>query len=76
MLRDEQPSSEQILILKKMTPEKRWQAAHDLYWTARRHKREFLRSLHPEWSESVLDSEVRRIFSCPNLISSSCSYGR
>ena len=68
MLPDEQPTREQILILKRMTPERRWQAAHDLYWTARRHKREFLRSTHPDWSEFDLDREVRRIFTCPNLI--------
>jgi len=68
MLPDEQPSPEQMAIFRRMTPEQRWQVAHELYWTARRHKREFLRGRHPERSESELDREVRRIFLCPNLI--------
>lgn len=67
MLPDERPSREQIRILRKMTPESRWQAAYNLYWTARRHKRAFLRRQHPEWSEPELEREVRRIFTCPNL---------
>ncbi len=32
MLLDEQSSSEQIAIFRKMTPEQRWRAAHQLYW--------------------------------------------
>jgi len=62
MLPDEQASPEQIAIFKAMTPEQRWQAAHDFYWTIRRHKAAFLRSQHPDWSEEQVQQEVRNIF--------------
>ena len=62
MLPDEQPSAKQIEILRKMSPERRWRAAHQLYWTVRRHKTAFLRGQHPDWSEERLKDEVRRIF--------------
>jgi len=62
MLADEQASPEQIEALRRMTPEQRWQAAHRLYWTMRRHKAAFLRSQHPEWPEERIEQEVRRIF--------------
>jgi hypothetical protein len=60
---DEETSPEQIAVLRRMSPEQRWRAAHQLYWTMRRHKVAFLRSLHPDWSESEVEAEVRRIFS-------------
>lgn len=60
---DEQPSSEQIALFRRMTPELRWRAAHRLYWTMRRHKAAFLRSLHPDWPELRIQKEVREIFS-------------
>jgi hypothetical protein len=63
MLPDEQPSPQQIEVLRRMTPEQRWQAAHRLYWTARRHKAAFLQSLHPDWPEQEVQDEVRRLFS-------------
>jgi hypothetical protein len=62
MLPDEQPTPKQIEILRKMTPEQRWHAAHRLYWTVRRHKTAFLRCQHPDWPEDKLKDEVRRIF--------------
>jgi hypothetical protein len=62
MLADEQTSSEQFAILRRMTPEQRWRAAHRLYWTCRRHKAAFIRSQHPEWAEQRVEDEVRRIF--------------
>jgi hypothetical protein len=62
MLADEGPSPEQIEILRRMTPEQRWDAARRLYWTCRRHKAAFLRSLHPEWPEERVNAEVGRIF--------------
>ena len=40
-------SPEQMAILRGMTPEQRWNAAHQLYWTMRRHKAAFLQSQHP-----------------------------
>lgn len=63
MLPDEQTGPDQIAVLRRMTPEQRWEAAHQLYWTMRRHKTAYLRSLHPEWSEERLADEVRRNFS-------------
>jgi hypothetical protein len=62
MLPDEQASPEQIAVLRRMTPEQRWQAAQRLYWTMRRHKAAFIRSQHPEWAESRVAAEVRELF--------------
>ena len=62
MLPDEQASPEQIKALRRLTPDQRWRAAHQLYWTARRHKAGFIRSQHPEWSDDRVQEEVRRIF--------------
>jgi hypothetical protein len=62
-LPDEQTSPEQIAIFRRMSPEQRWRAANQLYWTMRRHKAAFVRSQHPEWSEERVAAEVREIFS-------------
>jgi hypothetical protein len=62
MLPDEQPSAEQVAVLRRMTPEDRWKAARRLYWTCRRHKAAFLRSQHPDWPEQQVEHEVRRFF--------------
>lgn len=59
---DDAPSPEQIETLRRMTPEQRYRASRELYWTLRRHKAAFLRSLHPDWSEERVEAEVRRIF--------------
>lgn len=62
-LAQEEPSPEQIALLRRMTPVERWNAAHRLYWTMRRHKAAFLQSQHPDWTKQQVASEVRRIFS-------------
>ena len=62
-LAQEESSPEQIAILRRMTPGQRWDAAHRLYWTMRRHKVAFLQSQHPDWTEQQVAGEVRRIFS-------------
>jgi hypothetical protein len=62
MLPDEEPSAEQIAILRRMTPEQRWDTARRLYWTCRHHKAAYLRSLHPDWAEQQVEAEVGRIF--------------
>ena len=62
MLPDERASPEQIEILRRMTPDQRWQAARRLYWTVRRHKTAFLQSQHSDWSTAQVEAEVRRIF--------------
>ena len=58
----EEPSPQQVEILRRMTPAQRWEAAHNLYWTMRRHKVAFLQSQHPDWTEQQVSDEVRRIF--------------
>jgi len=60
---EEQPCPEQIEVLRRMTPDQRWRAAQQLYWTMRRHKAAFLRSQHPDWSETMVEAKVRDIFS-------------
>ncbi|MBE0539992.1 MAG: hypothetical protein IH623_01210 [Verrucomicrobia bacterium] len=62
-LAQEESSPQQIAMLRRMTPGQRWDAAHRLYWTMRRHKAAFLQSQHPEWTEQQVADEVRRIFS-------------
>jgi hypothetical protein len=62
MLPDEQPSPEQIAIYRRMTPEQRYQAGRDLYWSARRMKAAFLQSQHPDWTEDQVQNEVSQIF--------------
>jgi hypothetical protein len=64
VLPDEEPCPEQIAIFKAMSPEQRWRAARRLYWTVRRHKAAFLRSIHPDWSDQKIEQEVRNIFLC------------
>lgn len=63
MLPDERTSPEQIAVLRRMTPDQRWQAAYRLYWTMRRHKAAFLRHRHPDWPEPQIAAAVRQIFS-------------
>ena len=62
MLPDEQATPEQLALFKAMTPEQRWHAARQLYWTVRKHKEAFLRSQHPDWTDEQLKKEVRDIF--------------
>ena len=61
-MKDDRPDPDQIEVLRRMTPEQRWRAARQLYWTLRRHKAAFLHELHPEWSEEQVERETRRIF--------------
>jgi hypothetical protein len=63
MQTDEKPDPRQSELLRRMTPEQRWQAARRLYWTMRRHKTAFIRSQHPDWPESAVEAQVREIFS-------------
>ena len=63
MLTDEQPGGEQIKVLRGMTGEERLAAAERLYWSARKLKAAGVRSQHPEWPETRVQADVRRIFS-------------
>jgi len=56
------PSVEQIDLMRRLTPEERYRASRDLYWTLRRHKAAFLRACHPDWDGTRIEAEVRRIF--------------
>jgi hypothetical protein len=62
MLPDEQPSAEQIAVLRAMPGEKRLRIAEQLYLAARRLKAAGLRSQHPEWTAEQVNEEVRQIF--------------
>jgi hypothetical protein len=63
MLTDEQPGGEQLKVLRAMTGEERLEAAERLYWSARKMKVAGLRSQHPDWPETRVQADVRRIFS-------------
>jgi hypothetical protein len=58
----DRPSPEQIARYRKMTPQERWQAAMQLYWSARRLREAHERALHPDWTEAQVAEHVRRIF--------------
>jgi hypothetical protein len=45
-----------------MTPEQKFAVANGLYWSARRAKEAWLRSLHPEWTDEQVSRKVREIF--------------
>ncbi|MGZ8900109.1 MAG: hypothetical protein ACXW3Z_08435 [Limisphaerales bacterium] len=59
---DEDHSPEHIELLRRMTPEQKLDAAFKLYWTAREFKAAGLRMLNPDWTETQVQDEVRRIF--------------
>ena len=62
VLPDEETGPEQTAALRRMTPEQRWLAGRQLYWSARRLKAAFLRNRHPDWSDEQIEQEVRRAF--------------
>jgi hypothetical protein len=59
---DEQPSEEQLQILRAMTGQRRLKLAEQLYWTARKLKAAGLRAQHPDWLENRVQDEVRSLF--------------
>ena len=61
-IEEDAPSPMQIEIYRRMTPERRLEIAEQLYWSARRLKAAWIRSLHPAWSEEQVEIEVKRIF--------------
>jgi hypothetical protein len=66
MLKDEQPSPEQIAVLRAMSPGQRWRAAHQLYWMIRRHKTAFLQSQHPDWLNNGSKTKYAAFSSMPD----------
>ena len=63
MLLDEQPGSEQVHVLRAMSGQERWRVAERLFWSARKLKAAGLRAQHPDWPETRVQADVRRIFS-------------
>ncbi len=62
MVDDDAPSPEQQAVFRSMTPGQRWEAAVELYWSARRLKTAFVRSIHPDWPDERVDAFVRAAF--------------
>jgi len=62
MLPDEQPSPEQVEILRAIPGEQRLRLAERLYWSARKMKTAGVRAQHPDWPEERVGAEVRRYF--------------
>ena len=62
MLPDEQPGPEQIEVLRAMSGQERLRTAERLYWSARKMKTAGVRAQHPDWPETQVETEVRRIF--------------
>lgn len=62
MADDQALSPEQQAIFRSMTASQRWEAAVQLYWSARRLKTAFVRSIHPDWPDERVDAYVRAAF--------------
>ena len=62
MLPGEQTNPEQIAALRAMSGSRRLELAERLYWSARKMKAVGVRSQHPDWPETRVQEEVRRIF--------------
>lgn len=61
MLPDEKPGPDQTAAFWTMTGEQRLRAAEQLWWSMRRMKAAGVRAHHPEWTETQVEEEVRRI---------------
>ena len=53
---------QQLATFRKMSPSQKLRAAARLYWSARQVKAAFLRSVHPDWSETRVQKAVRDAF--------------
>lgn len=58
----DRPSPEQIARYRAMTPDERLQQSTRLYWSARRLREAYERTLHPDWTEDQILDHVRKIF--------------
>jgi hypothetical protein len=52
----------QLEIYRRMTPAERLAAAMSLYWSARRMKVAYLRTLHPEWTAEEAEAAAKKAF--------------
>lgn len=59
---DDPALSYQTEILKKMSPAKKWAVASQLYWTAYNLKKAWVKKQHPDWSENLIQEEVKKAF--------------
>jgi hypothetical protein len=62
MLTDEEPGPEQVEVLRAMSGQERLKMAGRLYLCARKMKSAGVRAQSPDWPESQVETEVRRIF--------------
>ena len=60
---NDDPSSRQIEIYRRMTPGRRLEVAEQLYWSARELKRAWFRTQHPDWTVAEVEAAVTRNFS-------------
>jgi len=47
---------------KKFSPQKKLDLSMQLYYSAKELKRATLKQFHPEWNDTKIDKEVKRIF--------------
>jgi len=59
---DDDPSPEQIELLREMTGQQRLALAETMFWEARELKAAGVRHQHPDWSAEQVTAEVSRIF--------------
>lgn len=53
---------EQIARYRAMTPAEKLRQASRLYWSARRLREAYERSLHPDWTDDQIRAHVRKVF--------------
>ena len=59
---DDDPSPEQVELLRKMSGQQRLALAEAVFWEARELKAAGVRHQHPDWSVEQVAAEVNRIF--------------
>jgi len=52
----------QCEIIKKLSPNERLRLSERIYFEARSLKADWLRQLHPDWSNAQVEEKVREIF--------------
>lgn len=52
----------QYEYLKKMSPQQKWEAAMNLYYSAKELKAAWLRRLHSDWSDQQINQAVKEAF--------------
>lgn len=52
----------QLACIKRLSPDEKLRLSEKMYFEARRLKADWLRQLHPEWSDEQVKCKVREIF--------------